>query len=341
MWALYLLAGTALAYETLYQKEWSHLSTKDKWVKFKKDFSKTYKGAEEREAYENFIFNLGRIEEHNAKEDNTYWFGVTNFADMTAEQFKNYTACNIPKRSELVEKYGEAKKEGLMGQTELASSVDWDASGYVTPVKNQGQCGSCWAFSTTGSIESAYAIKHRQLPSLSEQELVDCAPRPNSGCNGGSMYYAIQFAEQGLCSESSYPYQGQTLSYQCAAKEAACQKVAYTTRASMVTAKSMTALMSQLNQGPVSIAIEADQRSFQLYKEGVFTGECGTNLDHGVLVVGYGTDSRGQGDFWKVKNSWGAGWGENGYIRLCRNCGKNRNSGQCGILMQPVYPTVR
>jgi len=341
MLTLLLLATSALAYTTKYEKQYGHLDTAAKWNKFKKDFNKVYGHGEEMEKFENFVFNLGRIEEHNSDPANTYWFGITEFADMTAAQFKNHTSCFVPKRSELVEKLGEAKKkEGLLGMTQMASGIDWDAQGMVTPVKNQGQCGSCWAFSTTGAMESAYAIKHRQLPSLSEQELVDCAPRPNSGCNGGSMYYAFQFAEQGLCSESAYPYKGQTLTSECRSMESGCSKQVYSTGGHMVTARSMTALMQQLNSGPVSIAIEADQRSFQLYTEGVFSGTCGTNLDHGVLVVGYGTDSR-YGDFWKVKNSWGSSWGENGYIRLCRNCNKNRSSGQCGILEQPVYPTVQ
>jgi len=342
MMLLFLLAGAAMARVTEYETKWAPLTDKKKWELYKDEQSLDFPTiAEELKTFKVFKTNLRRIEEHNAK-DLPYWFGITKFAHMTPEEFKNATFCNIKYRETAMNVTTKRESKDAFGPDELRSDIDWVAQGKVTPVKNQGQCGSCWAFSTTGALETAYAIKHGgSPPSLSEQELVDCAGSPNAGCNGGSMYYAFQFAEQGLCSENDYPYKAQTLTYECSSMKSNCQAQVYATGAEMVVSRSMTALMTAVNQGAVSVAIEADQSSFQLYRGGVFTGDCGTRLDHGVLVVGYGSDSAAGGDFWKVKNSWGPGWGEGGYIRLCRNCGKNRWSGQCGILEQPVYPDVQ
>jgi len=237
------------------------------------------------------------------------------------------------------------KERNVVPQKEAScTSVDWVSEGKVTPVKNQGQCGSCWSFSTTGAIESRSAIKTGTLTSLSEQQLVDCDTTDNA-CNGGLMDYGFEYVQShdGLCSESAYPYK---------AKKGTCMADSCGSKYDPVTghedvAKNTQAdLESALCQGPVSIAIEADQNAFQLYTSGVLTGDCGAKLDHGVLLVGMGTDPT-LGDYWKVKNSWGATWGEEGYIRLCRNCNKNPEgwihktyAGQCGLMKQPSYPVV-
>jgi len=208
-------------------------------------------------------------------------------------------------------------------------TLDWRSKGAVTPVKNQGQCGSCWAFSTTGSVEGAVQIKHGSLISLSEQCLMDCSKAyGNMGCSGGLMDNAFKFAEaNGIATEAAYPY---------TAKDGTCK--AYTMSANSkitgykdVATKNPTALGTAVDIGPVSVAIEADQAVFQNYKGGVITAGCGQSLDHGVLVVGYGTDPT-QGDYWTVKNSWGVTWGEAGYVRI------TRNSDQCGIENEPSYP---
>ena len=210
----------------------------------------------------------------------------------------------------------------------VASDVDWVASGAVTGVKNQGQCGSCWSFSTTGALEGAFEIAGNTLTSLSEQNLVDC-DTTDSGCNGGLMDNAFKWIQSngGICTEADYAY--------TAAKgtcKTTCDKVATLSGHTDVPSGDEDALKTAVAIGPVSIAIEADKSVFQSYSSGILdSSACGTNLDHGVLVVGYGADDGS--DYWKVKNSWGTTWGEEGYIRIARG------SNICGIASEPSYPT--
>jgi len=213
------------------------------------------------------------------------------------------------------------------------AAIDWRAKGAVTAIKNQQQCGSCWAFSTTGSVEGAWAIAKGQLVSLSEQQLVDCSgPEGNQGCNGGLMDDAFKFiiANKGICTEASYPYTAVTGTCQTT-----CTPVVTISSYADIPASNETALYNAVGQQPVSIAIEADQSGFQFYSGGVFDDPtCGTALDHGVLAVGYDHDATTNLDFWFVKNSWGNTWGEQGYIRMVR--GKN----ECGLAMMASYPIV-
>jgi KDEL-tailed cysteine endopeptidase len=239
----------------------------------------------------------------------------------------------------------------LRSGVSVPSSVDWRTKGAVTPVKDQGSCGSCWSFSTTGALEGAYAIKNSNLVSFSEQQLVDCdyirAGGTSLGCNGGDMSSAMDWIgkNNGLCTESAYPYVSGTTK-----TNGACQKTCSIVSGSdvskhvSVAANSDSAMMTAIAQQPVSIAIEADEASFQLYKSGVFTGSCGTNLDHGVLLVGYGSSSNG--DYYILKNSWSTSWADQGYMYIGRGndpaTGKpyNGGKGQCGLLMQGVYPVL-
>jgi C1A family cysteine protease len=232
-----------------------------------------------------------------------------------------------------------------LGDIVAAESVDWVKAGAVTPVKNQGQCGSCWSFSTTGALEGAYFIRYGKLVSFSEQQLVSCDNRQHGGkdmgCNGGLMDNAFSWIEKngGLCTEDAYPYTSGTTK-SAGTCETSCTNVENSQIHSFadVPAKSDDDMMSALNVQPISIAIQADQKDFQLYQSGVFTGSCGTQLDHGVLVVGYG-NMNGE-DYYRVKNSWGTTWGDQGYIYLGRGKQYNNGAGQCGMLLQASYPTV-
>ena len=225
----------------------------------------------------------------------------------------------------------------------LPESVDWRRRGAVTEVKNQAQCGSCWAFSTTGSVEGINAIVTGELVSLSEQELVDCDSSRDNGCHGGLMDFAFEFIEKngGLDTEEDYAYRAEE--HKCK-PEKRSRRVVSIDGHEDVPPNDELALRAAVAHQPVSVAIEADQRSFQLYVGGVFDESCGVALDHGVLAVGYGSEA-GQ-DFWLVKNSWGPAWGDRGYIKLARNLdatvARERNvsatAGQCGIAMQASFP---
>tara|TARA_B100000963_G_scaffold361923_1_gene400918 strand:+ start:4549 stop:5907 length:1359 start_codon:yes stop_codon:yes gene_type:complete len=224
----------------------------------------------------------------------------------------------------------------LNSETFIPESVDWRDKGAVTPVKNQGQCGSCWSFSTTGALEGAYFIKTGTQVEFSEQELVSC-DKVDQGCNGGLMDNAFKWIEDkgGLCSEDSYPYDsGQGQSSRCHT----CKAVNGSRVTNYVDVQNSTdALALAVSKQPVSIAIEADKLSFQFYRSGVYKANCGTNLDHGVLLVGYGTENGL--DYWLVKNSWGPSWGDQGYIKILKE-DNPENGGECGILLSASYPEL-
>jgi C1A family cysteine protease len=269
------------------------------------------------------------------QQNKSYKLGHNQFSGMDEFDFRQYVH-----NHEFNGSYSTILHES--NNTTLPLSVDWRDQNAVTPVKDQGQCGSCWAFSTTGSLEGIYAIQTGELVSFSEQQLVDCDNFKhggnNHGCNGGDMDSAFSWigANGGLCSEESYPYVSGN------GEKESCQTTCDVFPRSQIrewvdVQSSDEALMSAIAQQPVSIAIEADQKDFQLYESGVFTAPCGTTLDHGVLVVGYGTEEE---DYYLVKNSWGTSWGDQGYIKLGRGAQYNNGQGQCGILLEASYPII-
>ena len=301
--------------------------------------------AHEYRAFDNWVENDRHIEDTNFK-NLSYTLGHNQFSGMDETEFALYMGFDNNNVGGGAEMNVHLRGPRLyLGEIVAAESVDWVKAGAVTPVKNQGQCGSCWSFSTTGALEGAYFIRYGNLVSFSEQQLVSCDNRQHGGkdmgCNGGLMDNAFNWIEKngGLCTEDTYPYTSGTTK-SAGTCETSCTNVANSQIHSFadVPTKSDDDMMSALNVQPISIAIEADQKDFQLYKSGVFTGDCGTNLDHGVLVVGYG-NMNGE-DYYRVKNSWGTTWGDQGYIYLGRGKQYNNGAGQCGMLLQASYPTL-
>jgi len=273
--------------------------------------------------------NYNKIAKFNSERTDVV-LGLNKFADLTGEEFKNqYSRCAF------VEDNEEIIRANTLEQTllrDLPESVDWRDKGVVTPVKNQAQCGSCWAFSTVGVLESFYALKNNKLVSFSEQQIVDC-DTTDFGCSGGWPYQALTYAaKNGLETEEDYPYKA--VNQKCT--EAKNKEIAINTGYKFITPKSADALKTALVDSPVSIAIEADQSVFQFYKSGVLSEGCGAGIDHAVLAVGY-TKVDGK-EAYIVKNSWDTTWGDQGYIMISTDESANAGQGVCGILYQPVVP---
>jgi len=305
------------------------------WDLFKTVHGKSYSSeAEESLRMKVFFEKVAEIEQHNARfeaGEESFTMAINKFSDMLTSEVSS--KMNGFKASDKIEATGTFTKLDSEVAAALDETVDWRTKGIVTPVKNQGQCGSCWAFSTTGSFEGQHAKKSGNLVSLSEQQLVDCST-PNNGCNGGLMDNAFQYIKQvgGLETEADYPYYAEDRTCEFEKSRVAASLTGYVdvTRGDEEALKQAVATV-----GPVSVAIDASHGSFQSYRSGVYyEASCSsTQLDHGVLAVGYGTeDGR---DYWLVKNSWAASWGEEGYIKMIRN--QNNN---CGIASMASYPTV-
>ena len=277
----------------------------------------------------------------------SYNMGHNQFSDLTLMEFQQYNFLGpfspgllTPDRIKTNQQVGDIAMTHRMLR-DLPVSVDWNVEGAVTPIKNQGACGSCWAYSAIGAIEGARFLDTRELVSLSEQQLVDCDTL-DSGCQGGLMDNAFMFDESstGICSEEDYPYAGRKHWIRgCFEKKGLCDDVPHTRVKSFFDVNGTNLdLMSAIRFQPVSVAIQADQMAFQFYKTGVLSGDCGVQVDHGVLAVGYGTTDENE-DFWLVKNSWGSTWGDSGFIKLARDS-KTIEEGMCGILTHASRPQL-
>ncbi|KAG0478975.1 hypothetical protein HPP92_013694 [Vanilla planifolia] len=281
-----------------------------------------------------FEDNLAFVQSHNAAANSTYTLSLNAFADLTLQEFRDA-------RLGLGRGLGSSDSAGTgSGRTPfrlysatVPTSIDWRKKGAVTQIKDQGSCGACWAFSTTGAVEGINKIVTGSLMSLSEQELVDCDRTYNTGCSGGLMDYAYDWIVQnhGIDTENDYPYR---------TGEGTCHKNKLDHRAvtidgyTDVPSKNEQLLLQAVASQPVSAGICGSERSFQLYSNGIFTGPCSTSLDHAVLIVGYGSENGV--DYWIIKNSWGTKWGMNGYMHMLRNSGNS--NGVCGINMLASYP---
>lgn len=294
---------------------------------------KIYKSIEEKmHRFEVFKDNLKHIDERN-KKVTSYWLGLNEFADLSHGEFKEMY---LGLKAEMPRKTASSEEFTYRDVVDLPKTVDWRKKGAVTNVKNQGACGSCWAFSTVAAVEGVNQIVTGNLTALSEQELIDCDTTFNSGCNGGLMDYAFSFivSNGGLHKEDDYPYLMEEGT--CDEKKEQTQVVTINGYQD-VPANDDQSLLKALAHQPVSVAIEASGRDFQFYSGGVFNGPCGDELDHGVAAVGYGS-AKGA-DYIIVKNSWGPKWGEKGYIRMKTNTGKPE--GLCGINKMASYPTKK
>jgi len=308
-----LLAAAAMAYT---EKEY-----RAAFLKFIKDNNRHYTQAEFATKYRTFKNNMDFVESWNANPEH-HRVAVNKFADLTVAEF---SAMYLGTRATI--------NGGTYVPSVTTDTVDWRTKGAVTPIKNQGQCGSCWAFSTTGSTEGAHFLAKGALVSLSEQNLVDCSnAEGNQGCNGGLMTQAFDYIikNKGIDTEASYPYTAQNGNCHYSTANIGSTLVTYVN----VQTGSEADLVVKINKGPTSVAIDASHSSFQLYHTGIYYEPAcsSTALDHGVLAVGYG--STGSKDYYIVKNSWGTDWGMAGYIDMSRN--RNNN---CGIATMASLPS--
>lgn len=296
------------------------------FASYQKQFQKNYASVEEQTyRFQIFIENHKVIEAHNLL-DSSYLMGVNQFTDLTVEEFSRYIS-PLPERQ-------PSRKHIAADFTNMPTEavVDWTEKGAVTPVKDQGACGSCWTFSVTGAVEGAYFVKNSKLLSLSEQQLVDCAgPYGTQGCNGGWMVDAFKYiVDHGICTEEDYPYKAMDSTCRDGKCTAAVKLSGY-----VDVPTNEVDLAKAVTLNPVSIAFDAS--GIMNYKSGIFDGKCASDVfNHAVLLTGYGEDNGKR--YWKLKNSWGKNWGEQGYFKLKKDNGSK--TGICGVAGVPSYPVV-
>jgi C1A family cysteine protease len=313
-----------------------HAHEKDSYIfgrfqEFTVKHNKKYSSIEETVArFKVFQSNYARLESFSLNSDRTYSVGINKFADMTPQEFRK-TYRNLDINMLNVEK---AKSEGLTFSEAAPESHDWRKEGAVGPVKDQGQCGSCWAFSTVGNLEGLNYIKTKKFVQFAEQQLVDCDKGQDQGCNGGLMENAFAYLKTagGLEKSSDYKYTARDGTCKFDKSKSAIQVTGSVFAKSQDEEEIKSFLYST---GPLAIAINAEP--LQFYNGGIIdadANECDPqSLDHGVTLVGYGSEN-GQ-DYWIVRNSWGSGWGEEGYFRFARG------KGTCGVNTYVISATLQ
>jgi cathepsin L len=358
-----------------YAAKWRHLESHQKhkytFEDFKHEFGRVYKDdAEESLRRQLFEQSLAKVHKHNKDHTKTWKLGINKFSDMTEDEklaFRGLHAGLLhrqksQKRAQPFDAFHEFNASQFVGV-----NVDWRTKGVVTDPKDQGGCGSCWTFSTAENVESYYALKYNKLLTLSEQQILDCTPNPNDcggtgGCGGGTVELALARINVmgGLSQESDYPYvSGGGSNYPCDMTK--FKPVARVGSFVVLPSNQAQPVLDWVqNNGPLSISVDAS--SWSDYESGVFDGcnNASPDIDHAVQLVGFGTDPS-DGDYWLVRNSWGTGYGENGYIRLKRYatppCGVDTTPsdgdgcnggpsqvtvcGNCGILYDTVYPVMK
>ncbi|EER94674.1 ervatamin-C [Sorghum bicolor] len=304
----------------------------DRFLRWQATYNRSYPTAEERQRrFQVYRRNMEHIEATNRAGNLTYTLGENQFADLTEEEFLDlYTMKGMPP---VRRDAGKKQQANFSSVVDAPTSVDWRSRGAVTPIKNQGpSCSSCWAFVTAATIESITQIRTGKLVSLSEQELIDCDPY-DGGCNLGYFVNGYKWVIQngGLTTEANYPYQARR--YQCNRSKAGQRAARISNYRQLPQGEAQ--LQQAVAQQPVAAAIEMGG-SLQFYSGGVWSGQCGTRMNHAITVVGYGADSSGV-KYWLVKNSWGQTWGERGYLRMRKDV---RQGGLCGIALDLAYPIV-
>lgn len=307
------------------------MSIYEEWVV---KHGKVYNSVGEKEKrFRIFKDNLKFVEEHNAQK-RTYKVGLNRFADLSNQEYHSkYLGVKVDPHQMMVR---ASNRYAPRSADNLPESIDWRKQGAVVGVKDQAECDGCWAFSTIAAVEGINKIVTGNLTALSEQELLDCDRTINAGCDGGLTEYAFEFiVNNGIDTEEDYPFRG---------SNSTCDELKKNTKVvtidgyERVPPNDELALKKAVANQPVSVAIEAYGKEFQLYESGIFTGKCGTLIDHGVTAVGYGTENGT--DYWIVKNSWGEKWGEAGYVRIERNIAGS-TEGKCGIAILSFYPIKR
>ncbi len=319
--AVLLLVVGGLCY--YYSEDHAHTQFKEFVVQYNKQYSEseyTYRLS----VYRN---NLNMINFINSAQTSVI-LEINEFGDLTQEEFQTSYLSTFPRVGMYESTY--------LPTDDLPNAIDWRDQNAVTQVKNQKSCGSCWAFSAIGAIESAWAISHNELVVLSEQQLVDCSDKyGNLGCDGGFMVNAFEYVkDQGVSFSADYEYEG----YRTECREGRYSKPVHISGYETVPKNNSLQLQAAVARQPISVGVDANNIVFMFYKSGTIdAGACGNNLSHGVLVVGYGEDWNGL--YWIVKNSWGRRWGQLGYAKIRRTVDQN-SEGMCGIAIDASYPKI-